>query len=33
MPPVIDSSLCKKCGKCAEICPGDVFYNSQRGEN
>jgi len=32
MPPVIDSSLCKKCGKCAEICPGDVFYNSQRGE-
>lgn len=32
MPPVIDSNKCKSCGKCVEICPGDVFYGSVKGE-
>ncbi len=32
MPPIVDSSLCKKCGKCVDICLGDVFYDSKKGE-
>ena len=32
MPPVIDEKLCRKCGKCVEICPVDVFYGSKKGE-
>ena len=32
MPPVIDRDKCIKCGKCAEICDGDVFYDSKKGE-
>ncbi len=32
MPPVIEEGLCTRCGICAEICPEDVFYNSQKAE-
>lgn len=32
MPPVIDASLCTKCGKCVDMCEGDVFYGSKKGE-
>ncbi|MEW6665289.1 MAG: ferredoxin family protein [Thermodesulfobacteriota bacterium] len=32
MPPVIQADLCKRCGKCAEACPSDVFYPSVKGE-
>ena len=32
MQPVIDRDKCIKCGKCAEICDGDVFYDSKKGE-
>jgi NAD-dependent dihydropyrimidine dehydrogenase PreA subunit len=32
MPPVIDPKLCTACGKCWEICEGDVFYGSKKGE-
>jgi len=28
MPPVIDTTKCNGCGKCVEICEGDVFYGS-----
>jgi adenylylsulfate reductase, subunit B len=28
MPPVIDFKKCKRCGRCAEICPEDVFFGS-----
>jgi adenylylsulfate reductase subunit B len=31
MPPIIDKNLCNGCGKCAEVCEGDVFYGSQKG--
>lgn len=26
MPPVIDPALCKKCGRCADICNSHIFY-------
>lgn len=32
MPPVIDVNKCKKCGKCVDICPEDVFFGSESGE-
>jgi adenylylsulfate reductase subunit B len=32
MPPIIDISKCIRCGKCVEICDGDVFYGSIKGE-
>ncbi len=32
MPPVIDKNKCNSCGKCVEICEGDVFYGSRQGE-
>jgi len=32
MPPIININKCKKCGKCVEICPGDVFYGSEKKE-
>ena len=32
MPPVIDSRKCECCGKCVEICMGDVFYGSEKGK-
>ena len=31
MPPVINAKLCISCGKCREICEGDVFYASKKG--
>jgi len=31
MPPVIDTEICTSCGKCWEICVGDVFYGSKKG--
>jgi adenylylsulfate reductase subunit B len=30
MPPLIDRKKCKRCGLCAEICPEDVFWGSQK---
>jgi adenylylsulfate reductase subunit B len=32
MPPVIDTELCVRCGRCEEVCPSDVFYASATGE-
>jgi len=32
MPPVIDHELCIKCGKCSEVCPVDVYYESKKDE-
>lgn len=32
MPPIINKELCKKCGKCVEVCPLDVFYGSEKGQ-
>jgi adenylylsulfate reductase, subunit B len=32
MPPIIDKAICIKCGQCVNVCPGDVFYNSQDGD-
>ena len=32
MPPIIDKQKCKKCGKCAQICPLDVYGPSKPGE-
>ena len=32
MPPVIDSSKCKACDQCADICSEDVFYDSKKKE-
>ena len=32
MPPVINRDHCKRCGKCADGCPSDVFYGSAKGE-
>lgn len=32
MPPIIDPDLCNGCGRCAEICIGDVFYGSKKGK-
>lgn len=32
MPPVIDPTLCIACGKCHELCEGDVFYGTKKGE-
>jgi adenylylsulfate reductase subunit B len=32
MPPVIDTDLCIRCGRCEEVCPSDVFYASVKDE-
>ncbi len=32
MPPIIDSEKCAGCGKCADICPEDVFFGSDKGQ-
>ena len=32
MPPIIDRNLCTACGKCVEVCEGDIFYGSKPGE-
>lgn len=26
MPPVINKAKCTACGKCADVCPLDVFF-------
>ncbi len=30
MPPVIDKQICRKCGRCADACPSDVFFGSRK---
>lgn len=30
MPPVIDKKKCTACGVCANICPMDVFWGSEK---
>ena len=32
MPPVVDNTKCKKCGKCVDVCPVDVFYGSKKSQ-
>jgi adenylylsulfate reductase subunit B len=32
MPPMIDGRKCMKCGRCADVCPVDVFYGSKESE-
>lgn len=32
MPPVLDKTKCKRCGKCIEICTEDVFFGSKKGD-
>lgn len=32
MPPLIDKKKCKRCSRCIEVCPSDVFFGSKRGE-
>ena len=32
MPPVINKDHCTTCGKCADICPQDVFFESKEKE-
>ncbi|MFC1868447.1 ferredoxin family protein [Thermodesulfobacteriota bacterium] len=32
MPPIINPEKCNACGKCVDICEGDVFYGSKKGE-
>lgn len=32
MPPIIREDFCSGCGRCAEICPSDVFLGSKNGE-
>ena len=32
MPPIIEPDLCTRCGRCTDICIGDVFYGSKKGE-
>jgi adenylylsulfate reductase subunit B len=30
MPPIINEKRCTACGICAEICPQDVFWGTER---
>ena len=30
MPPIINEDKCKACGVCAENCPQDVFWGSEK---
>ncbi len=30
MPPIIDESKCLACGVCADVCPQDVFFGSEK---
>ena len=30
MPPIINKDKCTACGICADICPQDVFWGSER---
>ena len=32
MPPVINKDECSVCGMCSDICPQDVFFNSNDGD-
>ncbi len=32
MPPIIDRTKCQACDLCAEICPTDVFFGSNKKE-
>ncbi len=32
MPPEIDYEKCTACGRCADICPEDVFFGTKPGE-
>jgi adenylylsulfate reductase subunit B len=32
MPPVINDEKCVKCGRCADVCPSDIFFGSRKGE-
>ena len=30
MPPIINESSCNACGQCANVCPQDVFFGSEK---
>ena len=30
MPPIIDTDKCTACGVCANVCPTDVFWSSEK---
>jgi adenylylsulfate reductase subunit B len=32
MPPVIEESICARCGQCADVCQSDVFFGTKQGE-
>lgn len=32
MPPIVDPTKCKACGRCVDICSEDVFYGSKKKE-
>lgn len=33
MPPKIDPALCTACGRCQDVCPGDIIYLDQGVSN
>jgi adenylylsulfate reductase subunit B len=32
MPPIIEESICAKCGQCVDVCQSDVFFGAKQGE-
>jgi len=33
MPPIIDKTKCKQCGKCVDTCSEDVFFGTPKKSN